>query len=228
MSIRGLIFDFDGTILDTETPDFESWRLEYAVFGVELPLQLWVQIIGTNTPDIFEPHAWLEGKLGKALDRETLRARRNAAMFDLIAAERPRPGVEDWLAGARERGLGLAIASTSSRGWVERHLGNIGLLDTFDHLACGNEVARVKPAPDLYQLALERLGLEPHEAIAIEDSRNGVAAAKGAGLFTIATPNRMTAGLDFSAADLRVESLAGLDLDDVLRRATRPRPAPAA
>jgi HAD superfamily hydrolase (TIGR01509 family) len=225
LSIKALIFDFDGTILDTETPDYESWRLEYAVFGVELPMELWVQIIGTNSADLFEPHAWLEGKLGQALDRETLRARRNAAMMDLIAAERPRPGVEDWIVGARDRNLGLAVASTSRRPWVERHLTALGLFDRFDHLATGDEVERVKPAPDLFLLAAKKLGIEPHEAIAIEDSRNGVVAAKAAGMFTIAVPNSMTAGLDFSAADLRVDSLAVLELGEAIRLASSAKPS---
>ena len=171
MSIRALIFDFDGTIVDTETPEFESWRLEYAVFGVEMPMELWVQLIGGNAKGLFEPYSWLEGKIGQALDRDTLRTRRRAGMMDLIAAERPRPGVEDWLEGAGARGLGLAIASTSRRPWVEQHLSHVGLLDRFEHLATGDQVEHAKPAPDLYLLAAQKLGIAPHEAIAIEDSR---------------------------------------------------------
>jgi HAD superfamily hydrolase (TIGR01509 family) len=141
-------------------------------------------------------------------------------MMDLIAAERPRPGIEDWLAGGRARRLGLAIASTSQRPWVEQHLTNVGLLDRFDHLATGDQVERAKPAPDLYLLAARKLGIEPGEAIAIEDSRNGVTAAKAAGMFTIAVPNAMTAGLDLSAADLRVDSLAELELNEAIRLAS--------
>ncbi len=219
MSVKALIFDFDGTIVDTETPEFESWRLEYAVFGVELPLELWATLVGTTTPGAFEPYSWLESKIGKALDREPLRARRRAVMMDLIAAERPRPGIEDWLAGGRERGLNLAVASASRRPWVEQHLTNVALIDRFDYLATGDQVERPKPAPDVYLLAARKLGIAPHEAIVIEDSRHGVAAAKAAGMFTIAVPNPMTAGLDFSEADLRIDSLAELDLAEAIRRA---------
>ncbi len=219
--IRALIFDFDGTILDTETPDHQAWRLEYADHGVELPLELWTRTIGTNGSDIFEPHAFLEARLGRTLDRATLAARRRERLMALIAAERPRSGVAAWMTGAREAGMGLAVASASSRGWVETHLRGIALFDSFDHLACGNEVDRVKPAPDVYELALGKLGLAPHEAIAIEDSMNGVAAAKAAGIFCVATPNRMTAGLDLSAADIRVDSLAELPLADAIRAASR-------
>jgi HAD superfamily hydrolase (TIGR01509 family) len=217
--IRALLFDFDGTIVDTETPEFESWRLEYAVFGVEMPRDLWATLIGTTTPGGFEPYSWLESKIGRALDRETLRERRRAVMMDLIAAERPRPGIEDWLAGGRDRGLSLAVASASRRPWVERHLTAVGLIDRFDYLATGDQVERPKPAPDVYLLAAKRLGIAPHEAIVVEDSRNGVAAAKAAGMFTIAVPNPMTAALDFSEADLRVDSLAALDLGEAIRRA---------
>lgn len=215
--IRALIFDFDGTIVDTETPEFESWRLEYAVFGVELPLDLWAQLIGTTTPGAFEPYSWLESKIGRALDRDPLHVRRRAVMMDLIAAERPRPGIEDWLAGGRERGLSLAVASASRRPWVEQHLTGVGLIDRFDYLATGDQVERPKPAPDVYHLAAKQLGIAPHEAIVVEDSRHGVAAAKAAGMFTVAVPNRMTAALDFSEADLRVDTLAELDLGEAIR-----------
>jgi beta-phosphoglucomutase-like phosphatase (HAD superfamily) len=95
----------------------------------------------------------------------------------------------------------------------------VGLLDRFDFLATGDLVERPKPAPDVYLLAAKHLGIEPHEAIVVEDSRNGVAAAKSAGMFTIAVPNRMTAGLDFSAADLRADSLAELELGEAIRLA---------
>ena len=219
MSIKALIFDFDGTVVDTETPEFESWRLEYAVFGVEMPMDLWVQLIGGNAKGLFEPYSWLEGKIGQGLDRDSLRTRRRAVMMDLIAAERPRPGVEDWLNGARQRGLRLAIASTSQRPWVEQHLTSVGLLDRFEHLATGDQVEHAKPAPDLYLLAAQKLGIAPGEAIAIEDSRNGVTAAKAAGMFTIAVPNPMTSGIDLSAADLRIDSLAAMELGEAIRLA---------
>ena len=116
--------------------------------------------------------------------------------------------------------MSLAVASTSSRKWVHGHLDRIALLDSFSHLACGDEVEQVKPAPDLYWLALQRLGKDPSQAIAIEDSPNGIAAAKAAGLFCIAVPNPLTARLDMSAADMRLASLAELPLAEALRAVT--------
>jgi len=216
MPISALIFDFDGTILDTETSEFESWQAEFTAHGATLTFDWWSACIGTTT-SAFDPCDHLEKTLGCTVDRAAIRARRRAQHMALIEREQPRPGVLQWIEGARAAGLALAVASTSSRRWVHGHLDRIALLDCFSHLACGDEVERVKPAPDLYRLALQRLGKDPGQAIAIEDSPNGVAAAKAAGLFCIAVPNPLTAPLDFSAADLRLQSLADLPLSEALR-----------
>jgi HAD superfamily hydrolase (TIGR01509 family) len=216
MPISALIFDFDGTILDTETSEFASWQAEFASHGATLSFEWWSAGIGT-TSETYDPCDHLEQSLGCTVDRAVIRARRRAQHMVLIEREQPRPGVLQWIEAARAAGLALAVASTSSRRWVHGHLDRIALLDSFSHLACGDEVERVKPAPDLYRLALQRLGRDPSQAIAIEDSPHGVAAAKAAGLFCIAVPNPLTAPLDFSAADLRLASLADLPLADALR-----------
>ena len=135
----------------------------------------------------------------------------------MIARQQPRPGILQWIGDAQEAGLSLAVASTSHRDWVHGYLDRLDLRASFSHTACGDEVERVKPAPDLYRLALQRLGSAAGEAIAIEDSPNGIAAAKAAGLFCIAVPNPMTQALDLSAADLHLASLAEAPLADVLR-----------
>ena len=219
MTISALIFDFDGTILDTETPEFESWCGEFATHGATLTLDWWSGCIGTAGP-AFDPYDHLEKCIGRPVDRSAVRARRRAQYMALIERERPRPGVLPWIAAARDAGLSLAVASTAGRHWVHGHLDRLELRRSFDHTACGDEVERVKPAPDLYRLALQRLGKEPGQAIAIEDSPNGVAAAKAAGLFCIAVSNPLTAPLDLSAADLRLSSLADLPLAEVLRTVT--------
>ena len=214
MPITALIFDFDGTILDTETPEFESWCAEFTAHGTTLTLDWWSACIGTAGAD---PYDHLEASIGRSVDRAAIRARRRALHQALIEHQQPRLGVVHWITTARETGLSLAVASTSHRTWVHGHLDRIDLLASFDHLACGDEVERVKPAPDLYQLALRRLGVTSGQAIAIEDSPTGVAAAKAAGLFCIAVPNPLTAPLDLSAADMRLASLAELPLAEALR-----------
>mgnify|MGYP001823953489 CR=1 FL=1 len=88
------------------------------------------------------------------------------------------------------------------------HLGPLGLDSTFDRIRCRNDVAHTKPDPAVYLAALEALGVQEHQAIALEDSPNGVLAAKRAGLYCVAVPNSMTRGLAFDRADLQVTSLA--------------------
>ena len=132
-----------------------------------------------------------------------------------------RPGVRDYLDAARRLGLGLAVASSSSRRWVAGHLERLGLADRFDVLRCAEDVTRVKPHPDLYVAALKALGAAPVAAIALEDSPNGVLAAKRAGLFCVAVPNPLTAKLDLTAADILLASLDELPLPALLRRTGR-------
>ena len=213
--IRGIIFDFGGLILETEEPEFQSWQELYAEFGCTLPFARWAAVIGTAEHD-FDPYAELEAQLGRPVDRAAVRARRRARFAELVAAQPILPGVEDYIADAQRLGLRLAVASSSARAWVAGHLTRLGLHDHFAALACADDVVRTKPDPALYLAALAALGLEPHEAIALEDSPNGIAAAKRAGLFCVAVPNPLTRHLSLAAADLQLTSLADLPLADLL------------
>jgi beta-phosphoglucomutase-like phosphatase (HAD superfamily) len=103
--------------------------------------------------------------------------------------------------------------------WVAWHLDRLGQAGGWDCIVCANHDATVaKPRPALYLKALDELGIGASEAAAIEDSPNGVAAAKAAGLFCVAAPNSVTAGLDLSAADIVVDSLADLPLSALAER----------
>jgi HAD superfamily hydrolase (TIGR01509 family) len=133
-----------------------------------------------------------------------------------ILAERVLPGVERTIDAAVAAGLLLGVASSSSAEWVGSHLARLGLLDHFAELACRTADVPPKPAPDLYLAAVGALGVAPHEAIAFEDSPNGVAAAKAAGLWCVAVPNGMTRGMDLGAADLVVASFEDVELARLL------------
>ena len=218
MAIRALIFDFDGTLLDTESPDMLAWQAVFEEHDVTLSLDLWYQNIG-RAPGSFDVYAHLEALLARPVVRDTVHARYRARFLELLALETLREGVDRWLADAQALGLDLAIASSSPRDWVTGHLQTFGLLNHFRVIRNRDDVAHAKPAPDLYLSALEGLGVGAGEAIAIEDSPNGAVAAKAAGLYVVAVPNGVTRQLQFERADLVLDSLADRDLADVLARA---------
>ena len=213
MRTRALIFDFDGLIVDTEGAVFQAWEEVYAEHGQHLDPRRWSRIIGTVSD--FDGLADLEGRLARPIDRDGIGVRRLARARELADALPVLPGVTEWRRDARRLGLKLGIASSSTRQWVMGHVERLGLRD-WDCIRCREDTRRAKPDPDLYLAVLECLGVAPTDAIAVEDSRNGVTAAKRAGLFCVAVPCSMTAHMDLSAADLRLGSLAERALADVL------------
>jgi HAD superfamily hydrolase (TIGR01509 family) len=217
--VRLVVFDFDGLILDTEAPVYDAWQEIYGEHGVTLAFERWAQCIGTA--DVFDPCTELESVLGRAVDAAALRHRHRVRTDALIAAQAVLPGVLEYVAEARRLGIHLGVASSSSRRWVEGHLQRLGLREAFDVIRCADDVPRVKPDPALYRSVLDALGTPPADAVALEDSPNGVLAAKRAGLACVAVPNPLTARLDLSAADLRVASLAELSLLELLGRLRR-------
>jgi HAD superfamily hydrolase (TIGR01509 family) len=214
--IRAIVFDFDGLILDTEEPIYRSWLEVYEAHGQELPFERWVQIVGSSTIG-FHPQHHLEERLGRSLPKEVL-DRRIGRRTEMVLANKLLPGVVEHLDAARAAGLKVGVASSSTRDWVMGHLVRLGILDRFDCLRCRDDVANVKPEPDLYLAVLECLGVAASEAIAIEDSPNGVLAAKRAGLRCVAIPNSITARLDLGQADVVLGSLADVTLAELLRR----------
>jgi HAD superfamily hydrolase (TIGR01509 family) len=212
--IELVIFDFDGLILDTEGPAFRSWQEIYAAHGCRLDLDTWAVCIGTT--DSFDPCADLAARLGRPLDRLALEAERERRFDELLAGEALRPGVTAWMDVAATRGLRLGVASSSSRAWVTGHLDRFGLLERFHAVRCADDVRQVKPEPELYLAVLDALGIPAARAVAVEDSPNGVLAAKRAGLYCVAVPNALTEGLPLDQADLCVPSLAAVTLDAVL------------
>ena len=218
MAIRGLLFEFDGLLVDTETPARLVWEELYREHGHELPHDRWATLIGTiGAP--FDPLGHLEELVGRRLDEQALTTRRRAREYELIDLEELRPGVEQYFAEAERLGLSTAVVSSSDDEWIARHLGRLGHLEGLDTIVAANgDTERAKPRPDLYLEALARLELKAHEAIAFEDSPNGVTAAKAAGLVCVAVPNPMTATLALDDADLVLESLADVPLAELLER----------
>jgi HAD superfamily hydrolase (TIGR01509 family) len=214
--VKLLVFDFDGLILDTEAPVYDAWQEIYDEHGHALSFDKWATCIGTA--DTFDPCVDLAGLLGRDLDAEALRRRHRTRTDGLIADLAVLPGVCDYIEEATRLGITLGVASSSSRNWVDGHLRRLGLRDAFAAVCCADDVPRVKPDPGLYLSVLAATGVRAQDAIALEDSPNGVLAAKRAGLTCVAVPNPLTARLDLSAADLRLTSLAELPLSGLLAR----------
>jgi HAD superfamily hydrolase (TIGR01509 family) len=214
--IRALIFDFDGLIVDTEGPVYRSWEEVYRANGVALPFELWVKTVGSSN-QAFHPQHYLEEQLGRPLAQDVI-DRRIERRVEMVLAQPLLPGVAGLVDAARGRGMKVGVASSSSREWVQGHLQRLGVLDQFDCVRTRDDVEHVKPEPDLYLAVIECLGIPAGETLAIEDSPNGISAAKLAGLRCVAVPNPITAGLDLSQADLRLSSLADVTLPQLLER----------
>lgn len=203
--MKAIVFDFDGTILETEMPDYISWKEVYTEHGADLPMKEWAQHIGTQGG--FNPIEQLEQSIGKTVDRETLQKKRRERHHELILQQTVLPGVREILEEARSSGLKIGLASSSSRQWVETHLRRLELWEYFECVRTSDDVVKVKPDPELYIQVLDCLGVEPHEAMAIEDSANGSKAAKSAGMHCAVVPTEATGHLDFSHVDCRLETL---------------------
>lgn len=217
MGIDALVFDFDGLLMDTETTSLRAWQYLWRWHGLEL-----------DTGTFFAPHggdmtaeryAALAAAVGPGYDQAASHARRMAYRKELYAALALADGLDSWLDDARDRGLRLAVASSSPREWIEDHLGRIGYLDRFELMACGDEVRAPKPAPDVYRLALTKLDVPADRAVAFEDTVHGVAAAKGAGLRCVAIPHPHADPALFTAADLVLTSAGDLSLTAALTKA---------
>jgi HAD superfamily hydrolase (TIGR01509 family) len=221
-AIRALIFDFDGLIVDTEVPIFRAWQRIYREHGQELPLEQWLTIIGTASGP-FDPVIDLAKKTEAKLDEQELKALEVLYYQEATALQQLLPGVIDYLRTAHQLALKTAVASSSTRKWVMDHLNRFGIGGHFDAIVCREDVKRTKPYPDLYMTALQRLGVQAGEAIAFEDSSNGIHAAKAAGLFCVVVPNLLTADLDLTEADMRLLTLDALPLSEVIKEASTAR-----
>jgi HAD superfamily hydrolase (TIGR01509 family) len=204
--VDAVIFDLDGLIIDSETPEVMAWTAVYARYGMEFPVASWLQNVGRNDR-LWDPLGPFRAP-GSPAPPDTVaaiwREQADAAMAGYFT---PLPGVVPLLTALRQRGVRTAVASSSRRAWIQKVLARLGLEDQFDAAAAGDEVPRAKPAPDVYLLAARRLGTAPETCVALEDSQNGVRSAKAAGMVCIAVPSPLTRQLDFSEADLVVGSL---------------------
>jgi HAD superfamily hydrolase (TIGR01509 family) len=213
-AIEALIFDFDGLLIDSETPLFDIWQEIYRERGCQLQLDDWQHALGTFGG--FDPYADLAARTGLSPDRSVLAPVIRADHFARCMALPLLPGVVKLLADAEAARLKTAVASSSGRDWVEPFLDRHGLRARLDAVCTRDDVERVKPAPDLFLLAAARMGVEPPACVVFEDSPNGLRAARAAGMWAVAVPNALTRALTLPDHDLVLDSLAASALSDII------------
>jgi HAD superfamily hydrolase (TIGR01509 family) len=216
--IKALIFDFDGLIMDTESPEVDGWRAIYTGYGQEFPIQVWIRDVVGSTAANFDPAAHLAALTGLDLDQAVLHARAYANRLKKQAELSALPGVNEYIKTARRLGLRLAVASSSEHAWVEGYLQQLGLFDDFDAIICREDVQHIKPEPDLFLAALKALKVQADEALVFEDSPNGILSARRAGLRVVAVPNPITERGIIEGASLVLTSLAELPLEELLQQ----------
>lgn len=209
MNVRGIIFDFDGVLVDTEWAIYQSWVTLYAREGQEISIATYAPCLGAGYSR-WDPAAHLEQLTGKQYDWAVETPRRQAQLEADLAARGLMDGAAELFAWCRAQGIGMAVASSSSRRWVAGWLERLGVYDVFDGVFCRTDGYPVKPDPALFLAAQSCLGLPKEDCLIVEDSENGTLAAHNAGIPCVAIPNRMTAAGDFSCAAYRSASLSAL------------------
>lgn len=217
MMIKALVFDFDGLILDTETPSYHAFRQIYEEYGIDLSLETYSQCIGTSY-SAFNPYTYLAEQTGQAINHDETRARFRQIYEALLEREQLRPGVMEYLEAGARLGLQIGIASSSSITWIKPHLERFGISKYFSSITTSDVVQNVKPDPELYLLALQSLNVTGPEAISFEDSLNGLKAARAAGLNCVVVPNEVTSHLAFADHDLMIASMKELPLEQLIGR----------
>ncbi|MEM9080971.1 MAG: HAD family phosphatase [Verrucomicrobiota bacterium] len=200
MRFEVVLFDFDGTLVDTEGMIYSVWADFYRSEGAELALEEYVQCIGADF-DAWSPKTHLEELTGRQYDWEALDPVREEAFRERLEDAGPMLGAREILESLAESGVPMGVVSASSHGWVDGWLEKLGMAKYFAHTVCRGDAPRSKPAPDLYLRAAELMGVEAGWCLVVEDSLNGTQAAKKAGMTVVAVPNRVTAVSDFSLAD---------------------------
>ncbi|MGG0758601.1 HAD family hydrolase [Bacillus paramycoides] len=212
--MKAIIFDFDGLIVDTETIWFHSFRDAVREYGGELPLEEFAKCIGTTDEVLY---AYLKEQLKEKFNEHALKEKVTTLHKEKMKIPKARDGVKEYLEEARELGLKIALASSSSKEWVVRFLEELQIREYFEVIKTREDVEKVKPDPALYRIAIEELGIELSEAVVFEDSLNGLKAAIAAGLKCVIVPNDVTRNLQFENHHFRIESMKEKSLKEVLQ-----------
>jgi HAD superfamily hydrolase (TIGR01509 family) len=221
VGIEAVIFDFDELLMATESVQLACWQNEWAYYGLELDVATFFPAHGVDTTD--ERYRQLAQAVGPSYNYPESHARRVAYRDALHERLELLEGIEDWLQQARKAGIRSAVATSGDDEWVKGHLSRVDRLRMFEVIASGDEVPARKPAPDVYLLALDRLGLDASRAVGVEDTLHGGASAQAAGMACIAIPNRYVDRSAFGRAELVLGSAADMTLGEALTRVAAKR-----
>ena len=186
--IRGILFDMDGLVLDSESLYTRFWREAAAALGYSMTVE---QSLGMRSLGKKLGQPYLESLYGPGIDYTTLRNKRIELMEVYISRHgiAPKPGIYELLDYLEAQGIAAAITSSSPMESIERHLAAVNLLHRFQKFCSGHNIPNGKPAPDIYLLGAKELGLKPEECLALEDSPTGVLAAYRAGCLPVMIPD---------------------------------------
>lgn len=218
--LKAFVFDFDGVIVDTESEwyyIYRDWLKE--VHHYDLKMEDYLVCVGASSSSLF---AFLEKEIGPHLQ---MQAFEQQAMQEFIARTSTLPameGVKEFIQEAKQRGFKLAIATSATLKKPQFHLKRLHLLEYFDAFSTAELSEHIKPAPDIFLKAAELLGVQPHECLAIEDSANGLLAAKRAHMPCLIVPNKITQCSDFQGYYRLVPSLKDIHLDEIIHDFSQP------
>jgi HAD superfamily hydrolase (TIGR01509 family) len=212
-SFEAIIFDHDGTLVDTETPDYLACKMLCEEIGASLALEYWAEKIVGRTDgydDFFEDILVVHRNGFTKVDMwDRLRELWRVTLEGVVLM----PGVERLLPQLHTAGYPLAVATAANRSWTDRWLGRFNLSGYFQVVATRDDVVNNKPAPDVYLFAAKQLGVQPERCLVFEDSVAGMNAAKAAGMTVVAVPSQVTRVLNFSQAHDIIENLEQVTAD---------------
>jgi HAD superfamily hydrolase (TIGR01509 family) len=209
LGVLAVIFDMDGVLLDSEPLHHDVVNELLSQDGVRIDAEHYRGYLGTTLEYTWEDLIRRFG-LGRTVDH--YRSRYDDAILESYRRYSvPAPGALELVRGLRQRGLKLAVASSSRTLWVETALEKLGLGEAFDTVVTGDMVTRSKPDPQIYLLAAERLGVDPARCLAIEDAPKGIASARAAGMMVVAVKTEYTAHLSLDGAAVVLDDLTQFD-----------------
>lgn len=208
MQIEAVVFDMDGVIFDSEAIILENWKVlgkKYSIPHIEETLYKCLGVNAVETKEIFL------AQYGQDFPYDVI-CKEASQMFHAIADGGKLPmkkGVVELLTFLKENGYKIGLASSTREAVVKQELRDAGILPFFDEVVCGDMVKKSKPDPQIYELACEKLGVPAKEAVAIEDSFNGIRSAYAAGMLPVMVP-------DLIGPDEEMKEKATIILDDLL------------